>query len=292
MENRDWFILQELYQHKNITKAAQSLYISQPALTKRIRQIEKEFGVQIVHRGRRGVHFTPQGEYLVKCADEMLLRLRKIKEHVWNMDRNVTGSLRLGVSNYFARYKLPGILKRFKDEYPDVEFKVFTGWSADVYKMVYNQDVHVGFVRGNYQWRDQKQLLFEETICIASKNKIAIEDLPLLPRIEYETDHLLKALIDNWWAENYSQPPSIGMEVDKADTCREMVLSGLGYAILPSFILSGRDDLFTIHLTDQEGNPLLRKSWMFYHQESLELKIVNAFVRFLENLDLQDSHSC
>jgi len=81
MEYRDWHILQTLFQEQNITKTAEVLYISQPALTKRLRQIE------------------------------------------------------------------------------NVEFKVITGWSKDVYKSVYNQDVHVGFVRGNYNWTNQKLLL-------------------------------------------------------------------------------------------------------------------------------------
>ncbi|NGQ95902.1 LysR family transcriptional regulator [Brevibacillus sp. SYP-B805] len=286
MENRDWLILRELYRQKNITKAAESLFLSQPALTKRIRQIEKEFGVQIVHRGRRGVHFTPQGEYLVKCAEEMLLRLRQITEHLANMDNRVAGTIRLGVSNYFTRYQLPGLLKRFKTKYPDVEFQVITGWSKDVFKMVYNQDVHVGFVRGNYHWRGRKHLLFEEPICIVSQEKINLEDLPRLPRIDYETDDLLKALIENWWAENYTQPPLIGMEVDKADTCREMVANGLGYAILPRLVLSGKEELFTLNLTDHNGDPILRRTWMFYHEESLALKMVNAFVRFIEETDM------
>lgn len=288
MEYRDWHILQTLFQEQNITRTAEILYISQPALTKRLRQIEKEFGVQIVHRKSRGVDFTPQGEYLAKCADEMLLRLRKIKEHVANMENQVKGTLRLGVSNYFARYKLPMLLMRFKQEYPDVEFKVSTGWSKDVYKSVYNQDVHVGFVRGNYNWTDKKLLLFEETVCVVSKEPFDPQDLPSLPRIDYETDPLLRALIEDWWTENYSQPPLIGMEVDKADTCREMVASGLGYAILPRFVLNGKDDLYMVELKDKTGNPIKRKTWMFYHEESMELMMVNAFVRFMEKMDFQE----
>lgn len=289
MEYRDWHILQTLYQEQNITKTAQTLYISQPALTKRLRQIEKEFGVQIVHRGSRGVHFTPQGEYLAKCADEMLLRLRKIKEHVSNMGDQVNGTLRLGVSNYFARYKLPSLLKLFKQNYPDVEFKVMTGWSKDVYKSVYNQDVHVGFVRGNYNWTDKKLLLFEETVCVVSKDPIDIANLPNLPRIDYETDPLLHALVENWWTDNYSQPPLIGMEVDKADTCSEMVASGLGYAILPRVVLNGKGDLYMHEITDGAGEPIKRKTWMFTHEESMELQMVKAFVLFMEQIDMQDT---
>ncbi len=124
MDERDWMVLQILYSEKNITNAAKSLYISQPALTTRLKQMEKEFGVQIVNRGRRGVQFTPQGEYLAKCASEMLLNIQKIKENVLNMEQKMAGTLRLGVSNFFTDYKLPGLLKSFKDKYPHIEFKV------------------------------------------------------------------------------------------------------------------------------------------------------------------------
>ncbi|HWO97401.1 MAG TPA: LysR family transcriptional regulator [Bacillus sp. (in: firmicutes)] len=288
MDDRDWLILQILYNEKNITKTAKSLYISQPALTNRLQQMEKEFGVQIVNRGRRGVQFTPQGEYLAKCAHQMLLNIQKIKENVANMEQKAAGTLRLGVSTFFTDYKLPGLLKLFKDKYPNIEFKVTTGWSSDITNLIYNQDVHIGFVKGDYSWKDQKRLLFEETICIASKEKIDIHNLPHLPRIDYLTDPLLKTTVHNWWVENYSQPPTVSIEVDKADTCKKMVVNGLGYAILPSMILQDVDDIHKIDLKTRDGDPIIRKTWMFFHKESLKLNIVKVFVNFIEGLDLQD----
>ena len=60
----------------------------------------------------------------MKCAEEMLLTLQKIKENVLNMDDQLTCTLRLGVSNFFTDYKLPGLLRLFKERFPDVEFKV------------------------------------------------------------------------------------------------------------------------------------------------------------------------
>ncbi len=163
----------------------------------------------IVHRGRRGVHFTPEGEYLAKCADEMITRLRKIKDHVLNMENQVVGTLRLAVTNLITRKTLPRLLKLFKDRYPSVEFKVMTGWSKDVFHLIYNQEVHVGFVRGEYAWPGQKYLLSEEAICIASKEELQLERLPYLSRIDYQTDPLFKSLIDKWWTEHYTQPPYI-----------------------------------------------------------------------------------
>jgi DNA-binding transcriptional LysR family regulator len=286
LDERDWIVLQTLYQEKNITNTAKILYISQPALTNRLKAMEKHFGVRIVIRGRRGVQFTSQGEYLAKSAHEMLWRTQKIKETVLNMEDKISGILRLGVSNFFTDYKLPGLLKLFKNQYPDVEFKVITGLSSHITHLMYNQDVHIGFVRGDYSWQDQKKLLFEESICIASKEEIDIRNLPALSRIDYHTDPLLKTLVDNWWTENYSQPPLVSINVDKADTCKKMVENGLGYAILPSLLINDLDNIHKFEIRTKSGEKIIRKTWMFYHEESLELNIVKAFVEFVEGMDL------
>ncbi|MBL4938218.1 LysR family transcriptional regulator [Clostridium sp. YIM B02515] len=286
MDNRDWLILKLLYEKKNISKTALSLYISQPALTNRLQQLEKEFGVQIVLRERRGVSFTPEGEYLVKYAEEMLLRLDRVKENISNMKDGVSGTLRLGASKFMMKHKLPRILKLFKENYPNVEFKIVTGWSRDVFNLIYNQDVHIGFVRGDYNWPDSRHLLFEENICVVSKSMIDMKALPKLPRIEYKTDYLFKSILDNWWSENYSAPPLVSIEVDQVDTCREMVINDLGYAIMHDIVVKETDDLHRINITDKDGEPILRRTWMFYHEDLLKLNLVKAFVDFIKSCDL------
>ena len=282
MDERDWIVLQTLYQEKNITKTAQRLYISQPALTNRIQQLEREFGITIVNRGRRGVQFTPQGEYLAKSANKMLLTLQNIKDNVLNMENNLVGTLRLGVSTFFTDYMLPNLLKRFKEQYPNIEFKVTTGFSSHITELIHNQDVHISIVKGDYNWNDQKRLLFEESICIASKEEISIQNLPNLPRIDYHTDLLLQNSIDNWWSERFTLPPQVNIEVDKVDTCKKMVVNGLGYAIMPSLILNDVHDLNKMDIQTIDGKPIVRKTWMFYHKDSLQLNIVKAFVDFME----------
>lgn len=287
VEEKDWIILETLHHEQNITKAAEKLYISQPALTYRLQQLEKEFGVKIVNRGRRGIQFTPQGEHLVKYATDMRLQLRQTKEFLRNMDNTVTGILRLGVASNIATYILPSILKQFLEQYPDVEVRVMTDWSSNLVHSVYSQHVHIGMIRGDYDWPDEKHLMMEENICIVSKHEIRLQDLPSLPRINYKTEPSLQNTIDLWWKERYSLPPNIAMEVDKMETGKEMVLNGLGYAILPTIVLGGQDDLYKINLTTQHGEPWKRKSWMIYRKESLNLTLIKEFVDFMKNRDLE-----
>lgn len=65
-----------------------------------MKQIEGELGVKLFNRGRRGVHFTPQGEYLAACAEETLKYYLKVKDNLSSMSNEYTGTLRLGVSNF------------------------------------------------------------------------------------------------------------------------------------------------------------------------------------------------
>lgn len=284
MEDRDWLIVHTLYKQKNITKTAQALFMSQPALTARLRHIETEFDVKIVQRTTKGVQFTPEGEFLAKSADEILTKFRNIRNEVLSLSNNVAGTLVIGASNYLTMYTLPPLLQLFKLHYPKVEFKVTTAWSKEVFTLTYNQDVHIGFASIDYGGFSERHLLYEEPICIASTHPIILEELPSLPRIDYQTDHLLKAQIDKWWRENFSCPPTISMQVDKLATCKEMVRFGLGYAIMPSRILHDVQGIQKLNITSSDGNTLKRKTWMIYNQQALEMNVVKVFADFVKTL--------
>jgi DNA-binding transcriptional LysR family regulator len=113
VDDKDWRILKAIAEEKNLTKAAARLYITQPALTYRLKNIEEEFGAQIVLRIPSGVEFTPQGACLLAYADEMLQKFGSVKERIKNMVDKVQGSLRMGASSVLAHYTLPKNLKGF-----------------------------------------------------------------------------------------------------------------------------------------------------------------------------------
>jgi DNA-binding transcriptional LysR family regulator len=281
MEDRDWLIIQALHKEKNITKAAQSLYMSQPSLTARLQHIEGEFGVQLVHRSTKGIQFTAEGEYLVESSTAIVGRLNQIKSEIQSISEKNSGTLEIGASNYLTLYTLPGLLKEFKKIYPHVKFKVTTDWTKNIFSLIYNQKIHVAFVSVDYGGCKDIHMLYEEPICIASAEPFELADLPKMPRIEYKSDYLLKTQLDKWWRENFSQPPQTSMMVDKLENCKEMVCHGLGYALLPSRIISGTN-LHKKIITNKDGQPILRKTWMISNEASLALPLVRLFVDFVK----------
>ncbi|HZG72005.1 MAG TPA: LysR family transcriptional regulator, partial [Chondromyces sp.] len=250
MDKKDWLILQMVYAEKNITKAAERLYISQPTLTYRLQQIEKEFDIKLFYRGRRGVDFTEQGELLVKYAEEMLKQRQGLEELLWSSENEVRGTLRLSVSRTFAFYRLPQMLKAFNQKFPNVEFHVNTGVNTDVIQSTYKQDAHVGIVRGDHSWPNKELTITEENITILSSQKVHLTALPSMRRISYKTDPALEMVIDNWWKNHFSIPPISNMNVDNVEIAKRMVLHGLGYCIAPSIVLEENDRLHKFFLRD------------------------------------------
>lgn len=282
MEEKDWLILKTLYEEKNITKAAEKLFITQPALTYRLQSIEQEFGVKIVNRGKKGVDFTFEGEYVYHYAEKMIIEFRKVKERLQNMDNKVQGKLRLAVSSSFAYNPLPIILKDFLTLYPDVEVNLVTGWSSEVVQQVQKQEAQLGIIRGEHHWTEERVIISEEPLFIASKQKVTLDQLPHLPRINYETDLSLKRMIDNWWDEHFSAPPLITMDVNQVEICRKMVANGLGYAILPSHSFIDNEEVYKLNLLDANKNPVVRKTSIIYRHEAIEAAVVKTFFDFIQ----------
>lgn len=279
MNEKDWHIIVNLYEEKNITKTAKKLYISQPSLTYRIKQIESEFKTNLIHRGNKGVIFTSEGEVVVQYAREMLKHLQSTKEKVNNISGKFKGTLNLGVSSNFALYTLPILLEGFSSKYPDIDIQLNTGWSSKVLGYLNNENIHVGIVRGDHSWRGEKELLKQEKLFVVSKEKISLSELPHLNYIRFNTDIYLKNTFENWWQNNYDVPPKITMELDRIETCKELVKRGIGYSLMPEISLRDEDDLYKVELTIG-GEALIRDTWLCYREELLELDIVDAFVSY------------
>jgi DNA-binding transcriptional LysR family regulator len=295
MTEQDCLLLIYLNEERNLTRTAERLYLTQPALTYRLQQIEKEFSVPIIRKEKKGLRFTTEGEYLLTYAQRTLNQLRKAKDFVVNMRDNEYGTLRLGISSYYAQYKLPPILKSFQSKFPQIEIHVTTGMSNELIDGLLSDELHVGIIRGDYHWYEEKYFIEEENICVISRDHIQLKDLPMMPRVNYrEPANSIQAKssshttfvhrIDQWWNEHYDKSPHITMQVDSYETCREMVRNGMGYAIVPRIFIHKNEDLYTYDLVGKDNKPLKRSTWMLHKKETEELKVVKRFISFMQTI--------
>lgn len=279
MNSSDWTLLKVLFEQQNITKASELLYVSQPALSYRIQQLEKEFGVCILTRGKKGIHFTSQGEYLYKYAIDMLDALENVTNHLISMNQKVSGVLKIGATRSLIKSFLPEYLVPFSNNYPDVEFSIKSGHSADIANMILNRDINIGFVRDSVKWEWSKKLVLKEDILIISNKPTTYEELPRLNMVSYSSEASLARVTEQWWRNRYPTPPNILMTVDSLEATKEMVRHGLGFAIVPDANKSGIAGLYTMPLLTKNGESITRESWMIYQDHSLSNNAVSAFIR-------------
>ncbi len=287
MKDSDWAILNMLYREPNITKAAELLFMTQPSLTKRLQQIEKEFNTTIAIRNPKGIVLTAQGEYLAKKAAVMLSAFKEIHQQVMEMNDGNEGTLKIGVNNSYGRFQLPSLLNQYQTLYPKIHYEIISGLSSDVLKMVNLKELHIGFIRGDHEFKGLKHLISVDPGYIVTKKEVLLNDLPNIPRIEYLMDPLTIKFLDHWWYEHFSVPPLKGLVVNHGDTCREMIANGLGYGIflVPEFI-EGTVGLYKQRMHTKGNIPFTRNTWMICNNNSYKIPFVQNFVDFVGNSKL------
>lgn len=286
MEERDWLILKVLYEQKNITKAAKKLYLSQPTLTARIKHIEEDLGTKLLYRGNKGITFTEIGEFSARFADKILKEIRIFRERVDDMQKDIAGILRIAAPAIIIKYYFPKLLGEFKKLYPKVKFDVRVARSSDVEVLVNSLEIHFGFIRNDNDWPDDERILLSRNhVCAVSAKPFKLVDLPGMVRVDYDTDKYYKNLLDDWWKETYHDAPIIGTRVSNLDMCKEMVVNGLGYGILPSILIKEYPQLYSIPLVHKDGKIVERRTWLIYKKETLDLALPKVFKEFLTEFD-------
>jgi DNA-binding transcriptional LysR family regulator len=277
MDEMDFKLLKVLYKTQNITRAADILYITQSALSKRIAVIESEFGVSIILRTRQGIRFTSEGETILKHTCEAAKQLQLLREQLLTDQGYVSGTLNAGITNNYALFNLIGILTPYMRQYPHVVTNIITDHSRKLFTRLYNGSIDIAIVRGEYPWTEQKVLLKCENICairsMEDKDK-SLQDIPYIGRI---TDSIMNREIERWLRENKLHTKAKSVYVDNIMTCVAMVTSGLGWAIVPEIALSDFSG-YSVPLVLKNGNPIVRSTYLLYSDSAAMLPQVKAFI--------------
>jgi len=284
MDDRDWELIKTLYEEKNITKTARKIFISQPALTARIKAIEAFLGVKLIHRGNRGVTFTVAGETTAEFALKYIAAINDLKISLSTENLGVAGIIKIGATPVIARSYLPPLLNEFRNMYPKAEFEIFVEQSSDIVKRVRSNTYDFGFVRNCFHWSAENRLfLGKDTISIASAKAVSEETLPSMVRVSYRQDQYLMHVLEEWWNERFAVKPSIGIKVDNVDICRGMVLNGTGYAIIPTVFVVNVFDLHQFIVRDNNGKPYELPTWLIYNKHNMENMANSTFLEFVRS---------
>ncbi|MEI5905958.1 LysR family transcriptional regulator [Bacillus spongiae] len=281
----EYQLLSVLAQEMNMRKAAERLFVSQPALSQRLQNIEKEWETKLFIRSQKGLTLTPSGELVVKLANEMLERKEKVREEIQAVDSKIHGTLKIACASIVGQNWLPQVLKKYVEKHPEAKISLMTGWSSEILKALYEDEVHIGIIRGTPDWKGTKTHLFKDQLYLVDKEIEKVEDVLKTERpfVQFKSDSNYYQEIQEWWHRHFKTTPNRTIIVDQIETCKQMTLNGIGYAILPSITLNSTDDnIYKIPLTDEENRPIQRDTWLLGYESAFELRQVNAFVEIVK----------
>ena len=290
IKDSDWEILYKLYETPNMTKVADMLYISQPSLTKRVKNMEKEFGVKIINRTSKGVKFTSEGEYLAKKAKEYMEFIKNVKEGLNSYKTELEGTLKVGSPYTYSKFELTDVLFEYSKVNKNVKFEIINDQSNNLFKMVLKNHIELGFICGDFDGDVNKILVKQNKAYIVSKGPINLEKLSQMQRIDYKTNDKSKEILDRWWRKTYGENPPIGMFAGYVEFAWQLVDKGLGYACC--FLPDGFEKVYNLCLTpilDDEGNNIIRNTWLVYPKKKQMSTVVKDFVQFVkDNIQIRE----
>ena len=284
MKDSDWVILYELYKNPKITQVASALFMTQPTLSKRLQLIEDEFQVRIVNRSTKGVEFTKEGEYLAKQAREHIYLINTAHYEIEAMKQEGYGIIKIASSYTYCKFQLLQIIAEYRRTHPFIRFEIQNVRSDELIQTIEDGLADVVFIRGDYEGPIKRRLVSRENAYILSKEKILIEDLPVLPQINSMLGGKSKWVIEQWWNRRFSCPPIIGVTVRDVDLCWKMVQLGGSYTL--SFISEEQLQEFRfahICMEDENGIPLERSTWFACAENIRRPQYVDEFIEYVEN---------
>ena len=181
----------------SFTRAADELFVTQPAVTKHINELEKQLGVPLFVRRRNAVALTPQGELLLGYVRRLLALYAELNDAFAGDGETFGGELAVGASTTISQYVLPAILSRFKKRYPEVRLTLCNGNTELIERMVADEKLDFGVIEGNAgnpQLHYETFMEDELVLVTASSNRslrqeeIAAADLKKLPLVIRERD--------------------------------------------------------------------------------------------------------
>jgi len=254
----------EVARRTNLSRAAEALFITQPALSARLRGLETEIGSPLFRRGRRGMALTDAGRAFLPYAERAMRALQDGASAIERLP--ITDELVLGAAPAISTYVLPDLLVRFEAANPAVRLSVRTGHSEEILELAVRGDIDVGLVRELHHpaletltlYDDELVLVVEPGQPIAAHRRVTLDRLRESRLILFDRTSSYYDLTNALFRPAGNLPRGV-LELDHIDAAKQMVLAGLGVALLPTTAVANELRDGTLRRIDLVGSPPIER---------------------------------
>ncbi len=239
--------LSKVVETGSFTRAAEQLGITQSAVSHIINGIEEDFGFAVVTRSRAGVKLTPDGERIMPPLRAILNYSEQLRQTVSAVRGLDSGTVRIGAFTSVAVHWLPGVIKEFRRDFPNVDIKLLNGDYYDVEEWIEQGLVDLGFVTVPNKLSCESIPLMEDRLLAILPHDHKFASYPKFPLVECENEPFI-TLLETSNHDARRALASAGIEPKVRFSTKDdyaiiaMVEQGLGISIMPELLLKGRHD--------------------------------------------------
>ena len=276
----------------SFTRAAESLFMTQPAVTFQIKQLEEEFNCRLFERQHQKIALTPAGELVLEYASKILALSDEMQGRLGELTGEMGGSLAIGASTTLGEGLLEDILGDFNAQHPQVRLQLVVGNTQDIARRTVEGLVDVAFVEGPVP----EKLVFSEfvgetrlmMICdpkhpLAGRKSVAPAELVEYEFIAREPGSGVRAVIEAYFVSSGVTGDRVKavMELGSPATLKGVVKSGIGLSVLPGYAVAGevaRGELVAVPLEPMLLCPL----YVLLPKERFRSRTISAFTDFVK----------
>ncbi|HEY9018799.1 LysR family transcriptional regulator [Thiomicrospira sp.] len=260
----------------SFTKAAETLHMTQPAVTFQVKQLEDFFNTRLFDRTHNKITLTDAGRVVYEFSDNILELYEKMNSQVRDLTGEVSGSLVIGASTTIAEYMLPCLLGAFKKQFKDVNIRLQVGNTDAIVSMVENNMIDLGLVEAPVNNKnlevevcriDEMQVICPIDHPLAKRSEVTIEDVRKYPFINREEGSGSRSVIDTYVREQGLSMSdfNIVMELGAPEAVKMAVEADVGLAIVSRTTLMKELKLGTLKALPL--NPPLRRPFSHVRQK-------------------------
>jgi LysR family cys regulon transcriptional activator len=252
------YIWEVAHHDLNVSATAQSLYTSQPGISKQIRLLEDELGVEIFARsGKHLTRVTPAGEAILKTAGEILRKVETIKQVAQEFSDEKRGSLSIATTHTQARYALPGTIEKFIEKYPEVSLHMHQGTPMQISELAADGTVDFAIATEAlelfsdllmmpcYRWN--RCIVVPRGHPLTKLNELTLEDVASYPIVTYVFGFTGRSKLDDAFYDHGLSPKVVFTAAD-ADVIKTYVRLGLGIGIVAKMAFDEQNDADLVSL--------------------------------------------
>lgn len=282
---------------KSMSKAADMLYLTQPAVSKHIKTLEKLFNVDLLHRHGHKVSLTEEGDVFYRQAKETIKVWENSVQVMHELSDKVGGTLRIGASTIPGEYLLPYLLGCYKKQYPEVELKLEIGDTVEIVRKILDEEIHLGAVGA---WIERKKLMakkFAEDKLVliippghplTKKDKIHPFDLIKEKLIRREKGSGTRRVVEEKLSEFGVPLKELKpvLELGSTQAIITSVEAGLGISFVSSWAVCKEAASKRLETRDLEGISLNRDLYFLYPRKQYLPKSALKLLKFSDEFDL------